>query len=347
MASGSPRPTRTRSCRIRRRRSCSRPRTRRRRDADGARDGHPPEAAERVPARRAELSAVTGDKARRRRAVPARHADVGQPRCAASIATTADDRTSPASASRSIRRSARWSAMMRGDVDARHARPTRSSAKVAQRPHRLPALVVALTFNMAHTRLGRREVRRALNEAIARARVIDTVAGGRGVPAVDHIWPNHWARDADAPTFAFDLAAARAALDAAGLRRRTGPGLASRFSFTCLVQSDRRGLAPMRASCRRRRRHGSGGALRSPATGQQRQIRRLPRRAHRHGLSFTYVRAPSPAIILQATPAPMRCSTGCAWRGPTTICASRPRPPAHDARRSAGRVPTGGRPAAP
>jgi ABC-type transport system substrate-binding protein len=92
---------------------------------------------------------------------------------------------------------------------------------------------------MAHPRLGRREVRRALNLAIDRSGVIESVAGGRGVPAVDHIWPNHWARDPAAPTFAFDAAAARAALDAAGLRRPAGPGMRSRFSFTCLVQGDR------------------------------------------------------------------------------------------------------------
>jgi len=70
--------------------------------------------------------------------------------------------------------------------------------------------------------------------------LIDTVAGGRGVPAVDPIWPNHWARDADAPAFAYDPAAARTALDAAGLRRKAGTGTPSRFSFTCLVQDDPR-----------------------------------------------------------------------------------------------------------
>ena len=136
-----------------------------------------------------------------------------------------------------------WSAMMRGDVDVLYDVAPDAFEFVKESPNAhiasyLRPYVVALTFNMAHPRLGRREVRRALNQAIDRTRVIADVAGGRGVPAVDPIWPNHWARDAAAPTFAYDLAAARAALDTAGLRVRSGSGLPSRFSFTCLVQAD-------------------------------------------------------------------------------------------------------------
>lgn len=138
-----------------------------------------------------------------------------------------------------------WSAMMRGDVDVLYNVTPDAFEFVKESPNAhiasyLRPYVIALTFNMAHPRLGRRDVRRALNQAIDRARLIDTVAGGRGVPAVDPIWPNHWARDADAPAFAYDPAAARTALDAAGLRRKAGTGTPSRFSFTCLVQDDPR-----------------------------------------------------------------------------------------------------------
>jgi peptide/nickel transport system substrate-binding protein len=138
-----------------------------------------------------------------------------------------------------------WSAMMRGDVDVLYDIAPDAFEFVKESPNahiasHLRPYVIALTFNMAHPRLGRRDVRRALNLAMDRARVIDTVAGGRGVPAVDHIWPNHWARDPSAPTFAFDPAAAGAALDAAGLRRKAGGKPSSRFSFTCLVQADPR-----------------------------------------------------------------------------------------------------------
>jgi peptide/nickel transport system substrate-binding protein len=138
-----------------------------------------------------------------------------------------------------------WSAMMRGDVDVLYDIAPDAFEFVKESPNAhiatyLRPYVIALAFNMAHPRLGRRDVRRALNLAIDRALIIDTVAGGRGVPAVDHIWPNHWARDTAAPGFAFDPQAARDALDGAGLRRKAGATTPSRFSFTCVVQADPR-----------------------------------------------------------------------------------------------------------
>jgi peptide/nickel transport system substrate-binding protein len=134
-----------------------------------------------------------------------------------------------------------WGAMLRGDVDVLHDVAPEAFEFVKESPNAhvasfLRPYVVGLTFNQAHPQLGRRDVRRALNMAVDRAAVIDAIAGGRGIPAVDHIWPNHWARDPAAPTFTYDAAAARAALDAAALRRKTGTGRSARFSFTCLVQ---------------------------------------------------------------------------------------------------------------
>lgn len=138
-----------------------------------------------------------------------------------------------------------WSAMLRDEVDglydvAPEALEFAEDSPQTQVTSFLRPFVAALVFNMAHPQLGRREVRRALNMAVDRQRVIDTVAGGRGLPASDHLWPNHWARDASAPVFSFDAAAARAALDAAGFRpaKRSGPPI--RLAFTCLVQADPR-----------------------------------------------------------------------------------------------------------
>ena len=138
-----------------------------------------------------------------------------------------------------------WSSLMRGDADVLYEVTPEAFEFVKESPTThiasyLRPYVIALTFNMAHPTLGQRAVRRALNLAIDRALVIDTVAGGRGVPAADPIWPNHWARDRAAPGFAFDPQAAQAALDQAGLRKKGGTGLSSRFSFTCLVQADPR-----------------------------------------------------------------------------------------------------------
>jgi ABC-type transport system substrate-binding protein len=138
-----------------------------------------------------------------------------------------------------------WSAMLRGDVDVLYDVAPDAFEFVKESPNAhiasyLRPYVIALVFNARNPRLGRRDVRRALNQAIDRRAVIEAVAGGRGVPAVDPIWPNHWARDAAAPAFTFDAQAARAALDAAGLRRAPGPRPGPRFTFTCLVQADPR-----------------------------------------------------------------------------------------------------------
>lgn len=138
-----------------------------------------------------------------------------------------------------------WSAMLRDEVDGLYDVAPEALEFVRDSPQTqvtsfLRPFVTALVFNVAHPQLGRREVRRALNLAVDRKRVIETVAGGRGIPATDHLWPNHWARDDAAPAFTFDPAAAKAALDAAGLRpaRRDGPPI--RLSFSCLVPADPR-----------------------------------------------------------------------------------------------------------
>ncbi|MEO5823047.1 MAG: ABC transporter substrate-binding protein [Vicinamibacteraceae bacterium] len=137
-----------------------------------------------------------------------------------------------------------WSAMMRGEVDLLHEVAPDAFEFVRESPNAhvasfLRPYVTALAFNAGHPVLGRRDVRRALNLAVDRRAVIDDAIGGRGVAATDHIPPNHWARDASAPVFDFDTAAAAAILDAAGLRRRGGPAPA-RLTFTCLVLAEPR-----------------------------------------------------------------------------------------------------------
>jgi peptide/nickel transport system substrate-binding protein len=139
-----------------------------------------------------------------------------------------------------------WTAMLRGEVDALYdvSPEAFEFAKASPTTHVatfLRAYVTMLAFNVKHPTLGRRDVRRALNLAIDRRQVIETAGGGRGVRAADPIWPLLWARDATAPAYGVDRAAAAAMLDAAGLRRSAGGADAgTRFAFTCLVASDSR-----------------------------------------------------------------------------------------------------------
>ncbi|MFI5076011.1 MAG: ABC transporter substrate-binding protein [Vicinamibacteria bacterium] len=137
-----------------------------------------------------------------------------------------------------------WSAMLRGDVDLLYEVAPEAFEFIRESPNAhvatfLRPYVTALAFNARHPVLGRKDVRRALNFAVDRAAVIDGALGGRGIPATDHIWPNHWARDAAAPAFGFDAAAAASMLDAAGVRRRSGP-VRARLTFTCLVLDEPR-----------------------------------------------------------------------------------------------------------
>ena len=138
-----------------------------------------------------------------------------------------------------------WSAMLRGDVDLLYEVAPEAFEFVRESPNThvatyLRAYVTALAFNATHPVLGRKAVRQALNFAVDRAAVIDGAVGGRGVPATDHIWPNHWARDAAAPAFGIDADAAASMLDAAGLRRRPGGPAQARLTFTCLVLAEPR-----------------------------------------------------------------------------------------------------------
>ena len=136
-----------------------------------------------------------------------------------------------------------WSAMLRGDVDVLYDIAPQAFEFVKESPNAhvasfLRPYVTVLSYNMAHPALRRREVRRALNQAIDRQAALDVAAGGRGIPAIDQVWPYHWARDPMAVAPAFDAAAARAGLEAAGLRRTAGATAGPRLTFTCLVQAD-------------------------------------------------------------------------------------------------------------
>jgi peptide/nickel transport system substrate-binding protein len=133
-----------------------------------------------------------------------------------------------------------WTAMLRGEVDVLYDVSAEAFEFVKESPSTHVAMylrnyVAMLLFNMRHPTLGRRDVRRALNLAIDRRQLIESAGGGRGIPAVDPISPQHWARDPAAPAYDVDRAAAAALLDRAGLRRRGGASGGSRFSFTCLV----------------------------------------------------------------------------------------------------------------
>src|SRR5690606_25809463 len=73
-----------------------------------------------------------------------------------------------------------WSAMLRDEVDALYDVSPETFEFIEKSPNAhvtsfLRPFVTALVFNMAHPQLGRRDVRRALNLAVDRDRVIESV----------------------------------------------------------------------------------------------------------------------------------------------------------------------------
>jgi peptide/nickel transport system substrate-binding protein len=138
---------------------------------------------------------------------------------------------------------AAWTAMMRGEIDVLHevARDALEfvQAESTVRIYSFPrAYVHTLGFNMAHPVLHDPAVRRALNHAVDRPRVVGEVLRGQGAISHGFIWPHHWAFDRSAPTYGFDRSEAARLLDGAGYRMHETASGPFRFAIRCLVPSD-------------------------------------------------------------------------------------------------------------
>jgi peptide/nickel transport system substrate-binding protein len=136
---------------------------------------------------------------------------------------------------------ASWAAMMRGEVDMVQE-VNREVVEFLEGSNRFetytsnPPFYISLVFNLRNPILKNVEVRRALNEAIDRAEIVDEVMRGRGQVADDPIWPSNWAYNAATRKVPHNPQGARARLDAAGfpVRPATETRMASRFQFKCL-----------------------------------------------------------------------------------------------------------------
>lgn len=133
---------------------------------------------------------------------------------------------------------AAWTALLRGEVDAVDRVPPGAvefvgSDRIETRSE-LHAYQHLIAFNHQLGLFRSAAVRRALNLAVDRQKLIRSALDGRGLPSTGPLWPRHWAYDGSVTPYAFNPAAAEALLDAAGRPRRGGnPNM--RFSFTCLV----------------------------------------------------------------------------------------------------------------
>jgi len=136
---------------------------------------------------------------------------------------------------------AAWAAMMRGDIDMVQE-VNREVVEFLEGSNRfemyagIRPFYIPFVFNLRHPILKNVEVRRALNEAIDRAEIVDDVMRGRGQVADDPIWPSNWAYNPAPQKYSYNPQAARARLDAAGfpVRPSTSAQMASRFQLKCL-----------------------------------------------------------------------------------------------------------------
>src|SRR5262249_21216852 len=90
-----------------------------------------------------------------------------------------------------------------------------------------------LVLNSRSPALRSRDVRRALNLAVDRAKLVRDGLHGHGVPSSSPMWPHYWPLPAPSERTAYDARKAAAIL-AAGRKGAAGPAL----RFTCLVVPD-------------------------------------------------------------------------------------------------------------
>jgi peptide/nickel transport system substrate-binding protein len=136
-----------------------------------------------------------------------------------------------------------FAAMMRGAVDMVPEVNPESVEFIegASQFVRLPSVqpfYIPLVFNLRNPILKQVEVRRALVQAIDREEIVrQAMRGHARVADDDPIWPSYWAYNISTKRYAYDPAAARARLEAAGfpVRPSTSPDrMSSRFRLNCI-----------------------------------------------------------------------------------------------------------------
>jgi peptide/nickel transport system substrate-binding protein len=140
---------------------------------------------------------------------------------------------------------AAWAALLRRDIDflyelSPEAAPFVEGTRDVETFTFLRPYVFVLGFNLAHPALADPRVRRALDAAVDRQAIIDVALGGRGLAAMGHVWPRHWAHDSTLAPPTYDPVAAARALDAAGWPLPPASagrlqGMPSRFRLTTVL----------------------------------------------------------------------------------------------------------------
>lgn len=139
-----------------------------------------------------------------------------------------------------------WTSLLRGDIDMVTNVPPEAvefvqndEVQVVSFARRYQYLIA---FNSQKSLFRSALVRRALNMAIERGRLITHILRSRAVSATGPLWPQHWAYDKTITPYNFDPGLAVSLLDTAGFtlptRSVNSTSPPARFRFTCLIPSD-------------------------------------------------------------------------------------------------------------
>ena len=136
-----------------------------------------------------------------------------------------------------------WASLLRGELDLVTEVPPdavefvqNEQVEVISYSRRYQYLVA---FNSKRAPFDKPIVRRALNYAIDRQRLLDNILQGRGIASTGPLWPKHWAYDHTITPYAYDSTLARSLLETAGLRIEKHAGRPdSRLRFTCMIPAN-------------------------------------------------------------------------------------------------------------
>ena len=139
-----------------------------------------------------------------------------------------------------------WTSLLRGDVDMVTDVPQDAVDFIQNGQIEVVSFVrryqFMIAFNSRKPPFNSVAVRRALNVAVDRKRLIDRVLRGVGEPATGPLWPKHWAYDNSVQPFGFDPQGAQAQLESAGytLQGQSGPEklAPARLRFRCLLPAN-------------------------------------------------------------------------------------------------------------
>jgi len=136
-----------------------------------------------------------------------------------------------------------WTSLLRGDVDMVTDVPPEAvefirndDVQVISFERRYQYLVA---FNSHRAPFLSPTVRRALNAAVDRDRLVKNVLQEHGIPATGPLWPKYWAYDSSLPAYNLDQALVTSLLDNAGFRlpkaSNQSDGPPARLRFNCIL----------------------------------------------------------------------------------------------------------------